>query len=170
VWLGQRDLQDRRVGRIEFAIERAGRQVGGQVHGGGIDRRLDVVRGAVDVAVDVELDHDGRIADRGGGGDFGNPGNLPHSPLQRCRDRVRHSFRVSARASGENNNGGDVDAGQRRHRQEAIGDNAGQHEADRQQNGRHRAANEPSGEAHRSDRPYADVTAALQPGGCCVVS
>ena len=60
---GQRDLHDRRIGRVEFAVVRPGRQVGRQVHGGGVDRCLHVVRGAVDVAVDVELHDDRGIAD-----------------------------------------------------------------------------------------------------------
>ena len=53
--------EDRRVGRIDFAIGRRTRQILRQVPRGGVDRGLDVVGGGVDVAVEIELDGDRRI-------------------------------------------------------------------------------------------------------------
>ena len=146
---GQRDLHDRRVGRVEFPVERPGRQVGRQIHRRGVDRRLHVVRGAVDVAVDVELDDDRRVADRGGGGDLGHPGDLPQPAFQRRGDGVGHRFGIGAGPRGEHDDGRDVDARQRGDRQEAVGDDAGQHQADRQQDGGDGTVDEGGGEAHR---------------------
>ena len=48
---GQRQDQDRRVGRVDLAVGRIAAQVGRQVGARGVDRRLHVARGAVDVAV-----------------------------------------------------------------------------------------------------------------------
>ena len=47
---GQRQDQDRRVRRIDLAVARRARQVGRQLSAGGIDRRLDVACGGIDVA------------------------------------------------------------------------------------------------------------------------
>ena len=55
---GQRQDQDRRVGRIDLAIGRVARQVGGQIAAGGVDGGLHVARGGVDVAVQIELQRD----------------------------------------------------------------------------------------------------------------
>ena len=65
--LGQRqrvgrgaEQQDRRVRRIDLAIGRRARQVLRQLPARGIDRGLHVVRGGIDVAVEIELDGDRR--------------------------------------------------------------------------------------------------------------
>ena len=52
---GQRQEQDRLVGRVHLAEARRRRQVGRQAAQRGRDRRLHVERRAVDVAVEVEL-------------------------------------------------------------------------------------------------------------------
>ncbi len=54
----QREDKDRRVGGIDLAIGRIGRQVGRQVGARRVDRRLHVARGTVDVAINVELEDD----------------------------------------------------------------------------------------------------------------
>ncbi len=113
---GQRQRQDRRVGRVELAVVRPRRQVGRQVGGRGVDRRLHVVRRALDIAVDVELDHDRGRADRAGGGDLRHPRDLPQAPLQRRRDGGRHRLRIGAGPAGEHHDGGDVHRRQRRDR------------------------------------------------------
>ena len=60
----QRIDQDRRRGRVELAVGGIAPQRGRQVGARGVDRRLDVARGAVDVAVDAELQVDTRGAER----------------------------------------------------------------------------------------------------------
>ena len=89
---GQRDLHDRRVGGIEFAVVRPRRQVRRQVDGGGVDRGLHVVGGAVDVAVDIELDDDRGVADRRGRGEFGDAGDFAEPALERGGDGGGHGF------------------------------------------------------------------------------
>ena len=53
-----RQDHDRRVGRIDLPVGRRRRQVLRQLPAGGVDRRLDVAGGAIDVAVEVELHGD----------------------------------------------------------------------------------------------------------------
>ena len=57
---GQREDHDRRVGRIHLAVGRVAGQTARQQAARGIDRSLDVARGAVDVAAQVELQRDAR--------------------------------------------------------------------------------------------------------------
>ena len=102
---GQREGHDRRIGRIEFPVVGPGRQVGRQVGGGGVDRRLHVVGGAVDVPVDVELHDDRGRADRADRGDFVDPGDLAEVALQRRRNRARHGLRPGTRPRGEHDDG-----------------------------------------------------------------
>jgi hypothetical protein len=46
------------VGRVDLADGRRRRQVGRQLSAGGVDRRLHVLGGAVDVARQIELQQD----------------------------------------------------------------------------------------------------------------
>ena len=63
---GQRQCQHRRVGRVDLGIGRRIRQRLRQNAGGGVDRGLDVLGGAVDVAVEIELQRDLADAERTG--------------------------------------------------------------------------------------------------------
>ena len=83
---GQRQDQDRRVGRVDLAIGRIAAQAGRQVGARGVDRGLHVARGAVDVAVEPELQRDARRADRARRGHLGDVGDLAEMPLQRACD------------------------------------------------------------------------------------
>ncbi len=56
---GQRNNHDRRVGGIDFAIRRIAGKVRGQIRARGVDRRLNVARRAVDVAIQIKLQRDG---------------------------------------------------------------------------------------------------------------
>ena len=68
---GEREDQDRRVGRVDLAVVRAERQVGRQLAAGGVDGRLHVARRRVDVAVEIELQGDRRRAERARRGHLG---------------------------------------------------------------------------------------------------
>ena len=57
---GQREHDDRRVGRIDLAVYRVGAKARRQVDARGVDRRLDVAGRTVDVAVEAELQDDPR--------------------------------------------------------------------------------------------------------------
>ena len=52
------ERHDRRVGRVHLGIDRRIGQVARQRRAGGIDRRLHVLRGGIDVAVELELQRD----------------------------------------------------------------------------------------------------------------
>ena len=60
----QPENHDRRIRRIHFAIGGIGGQIRGQIGAGGIDRRLNVARRAIDVTAQIELDGDSGGAER----------------------------------------------------------------------------------------------------------
>ena len=62
----QCENEDRRVGRIDLAIGRGRRQRFRQLPAGGVDGGLNVLRGAVDIAVEIELHRDRAVAERRG--------------------------------------------------------------------------------------------------------
>ena len=139
---GQRQHEHRRRRRIGFAEPRQRRQVARQIRQRGVDRGLHVARGAVDVAADRELQLDAGGAERTGRGDLVDAGDLAEPPLQWRRNRRCHDRGVGARARGGNPDRRKIDIGNRRHRQEDVGDDPDQKEPDRQQRGAHRPADE----------------------------
>ena len=54
----QTEEKDGRVRRVHFAIGRLARQVGGKLAAGGVDGCLDIARGGVDIAAEIELQGD----------------------------------------------------------------------------------------------------------------
>ena len=119
------------------------------------------MRGAVDVAVDVELHDDGRGADGACGRYFRDAGDFAEPALQGRGDGIRHGFRIGAGTGGEDDDRGDVDAGQRGDGEEAIGDDAGKQQSDRQQHGGDGSGNEGSGDVHglQSGQPLRQAVA-----------
>ena len=73
---------------IELAVGGVGAQRRRQVGAGRIDRRLHVARRAVDVAVDVELQHDLGGAHRAARGHLVDVGDGAQMPFQRRRHLV----------------------------------------------------------------------------------
>ncbi len=142
---GQRQDQDRRIGGVRFAIGRVAVEIGRQIGAGGIDRRLDIARRAVDIAVEAELEgHPGR-AHRGLGGHLADIGDGAEMALQGGGDRRRHDLRARPRHRGLDRDGGEIYLRQRRHRQAEEGDRPGEGQPQGQQRGRHRAADEEFG-------------------------
>ena len=124
------------------------RQVARQVGRRGVEGRLHVARGAVDAAVEIELDGDAGGAERARRGDLGDAGNFAEPALQRRRHRRRHHGRIGAGPARGNPDGRIF---HRRHagdRQEAVGHHAGEKQPDREQRGADRAKDEGFGEAH----------------------
>jgi hypothetical protein len=124
------ESHDRRVGWIELAVVGTGREVGWQIGDRGVDGCLHVTRGAVDIAIDVELHDDGGVADRARGGDFSHAGDFAQPALQWRSDRVRHGLRIGPGARGEHNDGWNVDTRQGGDGEEAIRDDAGEQQAE----------------------------------------
>ncbi|MNM78651.1 hypothetical protein D3C81_905610 [compost metagenome] len=93
---GEREDHDRLIRRVRLAVRRIVRHAGGQQARRRVDCRLHFAGGAVDVLGQVELHHDGGVAQRAAGGHLGDPGDAPERALQRGRHRRGHGFRAGA--------------------------------------------------------------------------
>ena len=91
-----RQDHDRRVGRVDLPIGRRRRQVLRQLARGGVDRRLHVTGGGVDVALQIELHGDLGRAEHADRGELSDAGDLGELILQRLRHRARHGLRAGA--------------------------------------------------------------------------
>src|SRR5262249_29220193 len=80
---GQGEDQNGRVRRVDLAIGRRRRQVLWQLPARRVDRRLDVLCRAVDVARQVELNGDRAVAEDAARGHLGDAWDLPELALQR---------------------------------------------------------------------------------------
>ena len=138
----RRQQQDRRIGRVYFAVGRRVRKVLRQLAARRIDRALYVVRCAIDAAIEVELNGDGGRSQRTRRGHLSDAGNLRELSFQRLGYRGRHRFRASAGQAGGNLDGRKIDLRQRRDRQERVGNQADEQNASHQQRGCDRIPNE----------------------------
>ena len=138
---------DRRVGRIDLMVGRILAQAGRQVRPRRDDRRLNVARRAVDVAVEPELKGDARRALRALRRHLVDVGDLAEVALERRGDRGRHRVRAGAGHVGLDRDDRKIDLRQRRDRQLPIAEQSRENDADRQQRRRHRPADEDLGEA-----------------------
>jgi hypothetical protein len=114
----------------------------------GIYRRLHVARRPVNVAVDVELQHDLGVVDIAARGHFGDAGYGPEVPLQRRRHAGGHGFGRSTRHVGAYRDGGNIDIGIGRDRQQEKGDKSSQPQPQRQQGGGDAALDEKLDQVH----------------------
>jgi hypothetical protein len=129
---GQRQDQDRRIGRIDFAVGRVARQIGRQIGARGVDRRLHVARGAVDVAADVELQGDARLPDAALRRHLGDVGDLAEVALEGFGDTRRHRFGTGAGKGCRDRDGREVHLRQRRYRQPRESHQPGKRDRDGQ--------------------------------------
>ena len=81
------------------------------------DRRLHVLRGRVDIALEVELNGDRRRAERAERRHLRDAGDLPDLTFERRRDRRSHSVRAGARKRSSDLNRREVDLRERCNRQ-----------------------------------------------------
>ena len=114
---GQRQRHDRRVGRVHLGVDRRIGQVARQRRGGGVDRRLHVLRGGVDVAVQIELQRDLADAEGTRRGHRRQRRDLAELALQRRGHQRRHRVGAGAGKLRGHLDGGEVDLRQRRDRQ-----------------------------------------------------
>jgi hypothetical protein len=140
--------QHRRVGGVQLAIGRVAFQRGRQVGARRVYRGLHVARGAVDVAVEVELERDRGLANGRRRCHLGHVGDLAEPALERARDARRHGLRTCARQCRGDGDGREVDLGQRRDRQPGEGDQPRDGDADRDQRRRDRPQDEEAGNVH----------------------
>ncbi len=144
----QRQRDDRRVGRVHLRIERRIGQVARQRRGGRIDRRLHILRGAVDVAVEVELQRDLADAEGARRRHRLQRRDLAELPLKRSGHQRGDGVGIGARQLRRHLDGREIDLRQRRDRQPPVAETAAQHHRDAEQRGRDRPVNEWRRDAH----------------------
>ncbi|MOA00799.1 hypothetical protein D3C78_1201740 [compost metagenome] len=145
---GQRQHHDRRLGRVDLLVGGHAAHAAGQQVARGVDGRLHVAGGAVDVPVQVELHDDPRRALAGAAGHLVDPGNGAEGPFQWRGDAGGHDLRAGAGQAGLHGDHREVHLRQRRHRQQAEADAAQQEDRQAQQHGGDRAVDEGGGEVH----------------------
>ena len=150
-----RQNQNWRVGGVHFAIGGIGAQARRQVGARGDNRGLHVARGAVDVAVEIELQRDAGLADAALRSHLGDVGDLAEMALQWFGDAGGHGLGTCARKLRTDRNGGEVDLRQRRHRQFGKSEHTRECDAKCQQRGRHRPVDEWRGNVHSAGAPGA---------------
>ena len=141
-----RQGEDRRVGGVDSCCRSAGSagRAAGQFDGG-VDRRLHVLLGDVDVAVERELQRDVRAAEGARRGHLRQPGHLAELPLERRGHGRGHRLGARPGVERRDHDGRVVDLRQRRDRQLRVGDEAREQQADHQQRGRDRPPDERPG-------------------------
>ncbi len=76
----ERQSQNGRVGRIHLAVDRRIGKVRRKESAAGIDRRLDLLLGNVNILIEIELQDDQRRAEGAGRGHLLQARNLPELP------------------------------------------------------------------------------------------
>jgi hypothetical protein len=136
---GQRDEQDRNVGRIDLAEARRRGQVGRQFAQRRRNLRLHVERCAVDVPVEIELQDDvGEAAARLRRHRRDRRNRREHA-LERRGDGRGHGFRAGTGQIRRHRDGREVDAGQGGDRQLSIAEHAKDQKRQHQQRRHHRS-------------------------------
>ena len=102
--------------------------------------------------VERELQRDDRAAEGAGRGHLVQARHLAELALERRGDRRRHHVRARARIERQHLDGRVVDLRQRRDRQLAVGDDAGQQDRRHQQRGRDRPQDERARRIHGPSR------------------
>ena len=135
-------VKNRRVGGIHFAVDRRVGQVGRQEGAAGIDGRLHLLFGDVNVLIEIKLQNDQRRAERAGRGHLLQARHLAELPLERRGHRRDDDAGSGARIESEHLNGGVVHLGEGGDRQLPIGHQAGEHDARHQERSGDRPENE----------------------------
>ncbi len=150
---GEREDDDRRIRRVDLAVGGVAAQGGGQVRPRGVDGGLHFARGAVDLAVQVELQADARRTARTGGRHLVHARDHAQAPLQRRRHAGGHGLGAGAGQAGRDGNGRIVHLRQRRHRQQEERRDARQRDADGEQHRGHGPLDEGAREVHGRPSP-----------------
>ena len=145
---GQRQDHDRRLRRVDLAVLRHARQGARQQRAAGVDGRLDLARGDVDVLAEVEHHVDARRSLRAVRGQLADPGDGAERALERRRHRRGHRLGAGPGQVGRDEDHREVDLRQRRHRQQRERHRAGEDHRQVEQRGRDRPLDERRREAH----------------------
>src|ERR1700751_5864079 len=112
------------------------------------DRGLDILRRAVDIARQVELDRDRAVAERAARRHLRDARDLPELPLQRLRDRGCHDLGAGAGQLRGDQDRREIDLRQRGYRNERISRRTDEQDPGHQQRGRNRPRDEGARNAH----------------------
>ncbi len=124
---GQRQDHDRRIRRIGFAIGRPAGHSARQQLCGGVDRRLNVARRAVDIAVEVNSENDAWYSRASWRRSSQVTAAIrPRSAPARVAHRRGHGLRRGSRQRGANHDHREVHLRQRGYRQQPEAENAAQ--------------------------------------------
>ena len=157
---GEGQDEDRRVGRVDLAVRGVVRQRRRQVAARGVDGRLHVAGGAVDVAVQVELQDDRRRAQRcWSTSSRSRPAMWPNCRSSGAATEVAIVSGLAPGRRGRDRDGREVDLRQRRHREQIEGQRPAQRQRQGEQRRRDRSPDERLSDAHR------DPAARAAPGG-----
>ena len=130
---GEREDDDRRIGGIEGAVGRVLPQRPRQVLARRLDGGLDIALGAVDVAVEVEDEHDPTAPLAARGGHLVDPGDAAQMPLERRGHGGRDRLRARPGQLRHDHDGRHVDLRHVGHRQQEIGEDARERQPAREQ-------------------------------------
>ena len=144
----QRQRHDRSLRRIGFTIRRVARHAGRQLTASGVDRRLHVAGGGVDVAVKIKFQDDADRALPAIGRNVRDARDRAQRPLQRSRDTRRHCFGAGPGQRRTHADRRKIYLRQRCDRQQPVGERAHQHDRDGDQRTRNRASNKWTRKVH----------------------
>src|ERR1700722_2863281 len=147
---GERDQEDRRVGRIGLPVDRRIEEVRRQLSCRRIDRRLDGLSVRVNGLTATELERDLHIAQGAARRHLRQARDLAELPLELRCDRRGHRLRVGAWQLRRHLDCRGIDFRQSGHRQELIADEAQQDDRHHQERGGYRPVYEKGGEIHGS--------------------
>ncbi len=145
---GDAQGQDRRVGRVGFAVDRGRGQVGGQEALRGVDGRLHFFFGDVDVEGEIELQHHHRGRAGAGGGHLAKALHFAKLALERGGHGGGHHVRAGAGVERKYLDGRVIDLRQGGDRQLRVGNDTDKHDGGHQKRGRDRPQNKWAGRTH----------------------
>src|SRR5262249_37945267 len=127
--------ENRRIGRIDFAVDRRIRDSRWQQIRCGVDRSLNFLFGDIDVEIEIELKRDERTTERARGRHLLQTGDLAELTLERRSDGGSHYLRTGSRIKRLNLNRRVVNLRKRRNRKLAIRNPANEKDAHHQKCG-----------------------------------
>ena len=142
------EVEDGLVGRVDLLERRRGRHPGRELARGRGDRRLDVLRGRVDVAVERELERDLRRPLRARRVDRVEARDRRELPLEGRRDRGRHRLGARARKARRHLDRREVDVREVAHGERAEADRPEQEDPRHDERRHDGPSDEGLGDAH----------------------
>jgi len=131
---GQGENQNGSVRGIDLAIVRLAGKIGRELASSSVDGRLNVARGGVDIATEIELESDVGGTEAAGGGHLRNAGDAAELALERSGHGGGHCFRAGTWQISANRDGREINLREGSNRENAEGHDS--REKDRNSNER----------------------------------